>query len=308
MAPAVLLLVAGTLTVAVGAEWSVRGGVRVALGLGATPFLVGALLFGIDLESLGTVLTAVAGDRTTLAAGEAFGTIVFLFSAALGAALVLAPKPVESPGPWMVLLPAAALILGGVAVADARVSRLEGLSLLVAYAVYVREVVREGRRARERGRRLASQAERPSVLPPWMLTLAGVAFLSVGAFVLVAGGVRLLETTGLAAGFVGAAVIAALAGIDEVLLEVIPVIRGVPHLALGNLFGTLVAFSTAVPGLAAVIRPLAVDGAGSSSLAVAAVLYAVVGAAFLARGRAGRVVGLAVLGIYGGWLALAARA
>ena len=77
--------------------------------------------------------------------------------------------------------------------------------------------------------------------------------------------------------------------------------------ATGNLFGTVAAFSTGVLGLAALVRPLIVDSAASFAFLAAAALYTFVSTTFLWRGRAGRLAGLTVLGVYGIWLVLAAR-
>ncbi|MDQ3991493.1 MAG: hypothetical protein M3245_04180, partial [Actinomycetota bacterium] len=121
-----------------------------------------------------------------------------------------------------------------------------------------------------------------------------------------AGGTRLVEAAALTGGFVGAAVLGTLTSLDEVLLEVIPVRRGTPDLATGNLFGTIAAFTTAVPGVAALLRPLDVDSAGSLAYLAVAVLYAIIAMAFLLRGRAGRALGAFVLLTYLAWLAFAA--
>jgi cation:H+ antiporter len=112
--------------------------------------------------------------------------------------------------------------------------------------------------------------------------------------------------TGLEGGFVGAAIVATLASLDEVLLEVLPIRRGRPELATGNLFGSLAAFTSFVPGVAALIRPLQVDGAGAVAFIASAALYAFVAVAFLLRERAWRVVGLLVLAAYAAWLVYAA--
>src|SRR5437868_2724993 len=82
-----------------------------------------------------------------------------------------------------------------------------------------------------------------------MVAVAGLGALFGGAWLLVAGGIRVLTRTGLAAGFVGAAIVATLASLDEILLEVLPIRRGHAELATGNLFGTMAAFTSLVPGL-----------------------------------------------------------
>src|SRR5947209_11296723 len=307
MLAVISLLVVGAAILTVGAEAAIRGAGRFAKARRISPFLLGALLFGVDVESLGAALIAAGRGQTALAAGEAFGTVVFLFSAAFGVALLLAPRPIKSPSTRMVLLPAATLLAGAAALADRAVSRVEGALLIGAYAIYLGIVVAEGRDARARGEEIVREAEEGPRLPPMVLLLGGLVLVYAGASVLVSGGVRLLSRTGLAAGFVGGAVIGAVASLDEVFLEVLPVRRGIPELATGNLLGTVAAFSTGVLGLAALVRPLEVDGAGATAFLAAAALYTVVATTFLARGRAGKVVGVTVLALYGLWLAFASR-
>ena len=307
MALAIVLLLGGAAVLTLGAEAAIRGAGRFAQAHRISPFMLGALLFGIDLESLGAALVAAGRGQTSLAAGGAFGTIVFLFSAAFGAALLVARKPVPAPSPEMVLLPALALATGAMAIADQVVTRFEGAGLIGIYLVYIGAVIREGRAAQKRAEAIEREAQEGPRMPPVLLLFIGLGLVYFGATVLVDGGIRILDRTSLAAGFVGAALIGALASLDEVLLEVLPVIRGLPELATGNLFGTVAAFATGVIGLAALVHPLDVDSAGASAFIAASVLYTVVALAFLARGRAGRGVGLIVIAIYALWLVFAAR-
>jgi cation:H+ antiporter len=307
MLVAISLLVAGAAVLTVGAEAAIRGAGRLAKARRISPFLLGAVLFGVDVDSVGAALIAAGRGQTALAAGEAFGTVVFLFSAAFGVALLLAPRPIESPSIQMVLLPAVTLLAGAAALADRVVSRPEGGALIGAYGIYLGIVIVDGRGAQARAEEIVREAEEGPRVPPLVLLVGGLALVYAGASVLVNGGVRLLSMSGLAAGFVGAAIIGALASLDEVFLEVLPVRRGIPELATGNLLGTVAAFSTGVLGLAALVRPLEVDGAGATAFLAAAALYTVVATTFLARGRAGKVVGVAVLALYALWLGFASR-
>jgi len=177
----------------------------------------------------------------------------------------------------------------------------------VATAAGTGAVIRDGRALRARGEIIEREAEEGPRIPSWLLLVGGLGLVYLGANLLLDGGVRVLHRTGLSAGFVGAAIIGGLAAADEVLLETLPVLRGMPEMATGNLFGTVDAFSTTVIGLAALVHPLAVDSAATSAFLAAAVLYTIVAVAFLARGQAGRLVGLLVLAAYGLWLALSYR-
>ena len=302
------LLALGGVLLYAGAEAAIRGAVALARALRVPAFVLGALLFGIDLEGLGTAVGASAAGQPMLAVGEIFGTVLVVFSVALGSALILAKRPLEFPHPTMVLAPAVPLVAAGMVLTDRYVGRLEGGLLLAIYSAYVAIVVREGRLARARAAGLDEEAAHTRDLRRVAgVTAGGLLLVAVGAGFAVAGATRFVGLAGLSEGFVGAAVLGVLVSLDEILLEVLPARRGSPELAIGNLLGTLAAFSSGVLGIAALVRPLDVDSAAALAFLGAAFLYAVVATAFLARGRAGRGIGLFVLAFYAAWLVTAAQ-
>jgi len=317
-----LLIVSGALILYAGAELGVRGASRLASSLGVRAFALAALLLGVDVEGLSAALTAAGRGDTEIAAGVAFGPVLFLFTAGLGLALVLGRRPIPAPSTAMVLAPGGAVVLAALAISDRYVDRFEGLLLLIGYAGYVFLVLRDRRAGSEdpaprpEGAPLPPElstvpepaTERPGALRAAAPTVVGLGLLYAGAWLIVEGGARLTLSAGLAAGFVGAAVIGALTSLDEVLLEVLPVRRGVPELATGNLFGTLTAFTTGVLGLAALVRPLTLDTGANLAFLGVAFLYAVVGVTFLLRRRAGWVLGVFLLAFYAAWLVYAAGA
>lgn len=306
MVAALFLLAAGAAILYAGAEIAVRGATRFARSAGIPAFVLGAVLFGLDIEGLGTALIAAGRGQTQIAAGEIFGTVLFLFSVAFGLTLILARRPVPSPNPMMVVAPAISMTAAAAALFDHFVSRPEGAFLLVLYVLYIALVIRHGGDEGERTDELRREPPSENGARLALITLGGLALLYVGATLLVAGGMRVVDRTTLSAGFVGAAIVGVLTSLDEILLEVLPVRRGTPGLATGNLFGTLAAFTTGVLGLAALVRPLDVDGAANAAFLAMAFLYAIVSTVFLLRGRAGPLLGVFVFGVYGLWLALTA--
>jgi cation:H+ antiporter len=308
MLAAVGLLALGGALLYAGAEGATRGASSLARTLRVPAFVVGALLFGIDLEGLGTAVGASARGEPALATGAIFGTVLFLYGAAFGSALVLSKRPLPSPATSMVLAPAIPLLASAFAIADRYVDRLEGALLVALYAGYVALVVQEGRLVRARSEELQGHAAARSRLRLVAMTLGGLALLAGGAAVAVAGATRFVRETGLSAGFVGAAILGVIVSLDEILLEVLPARRGDPELATGNLMGTLAAFCSGVLGIAALVRPLDIDSAASLAFLGSAVLYAVVATVFLVRRRAGWGLGLFVLAFYAVWLVTAADA
>src|SRR5919199_6849195 len=155
---ALVLLGVGTVLVALGAEAAVRGAARFAVATGVPTFVLGALLFGIDFEGTAGSLIAAGRGQTALAAGDAYGTVIFLFSAAFGAALLVARKPVASPSPLMVIAPALSLVASALALEDRLVSRPEGGFLILVYAGYVSIVITDQTAVQRRAGRLEEEA------------------------------------------------------------------------------------------------------------------------------------------------------
>jgi cation:H+ antiporter len=305
---AILLLLLGAAVLYAGAEAAVRGATGMVRATGISAFTLGALLFGIDLEGTGAAVVASARGEPAIAVGEIFGTVVFLFSAAFGAALLFSHEPVPAPDPVMILTPALLLIGAALVISDRFVGRLEGGMLVAMYLAYVLLVVRWAPEARHRAHELEMRIPgRAFPLRSVGLTIGGVLLLAGGAAVLVAGAARLVAESDLAAGFVGAAILGVLVSLDEVLLEILPIRRGAPDLATGNLFGTLAAFCSGVLGAAGLVRPLDLDGAAATAFLGAAAVYAVVATVFLVRRQAWRGTGLVVVGFYVVWLLFSAR-
>ena len=307
MLVAVVLLIVGAVILIAGAESAVRGTARLSITAGISAFALGALLFGIDLEGLSAAVLAAARDQTQIAAGEAFGTIIFLFGVGLGLALLIAKGPIPSPSAMMVIAPAIPLAAAALAISDQQVTRVEGALLVLLYGGYVFAVLAEGRSVRQRATELEHEASevKGSAGRAALVAALGLAAVFGGAWLLVDGGVRLVAASGLSAGFIGAAIVGTLAGLDELLLEALPVMRGTPELATGNLFGTVAAFTSAVLGLAALVRPLVVDAASELAFLGGAAMYTFVSVVFLLHGRLARPLGILLLAGYVAWLAYA---
>jgi cation:H+ antiporter len=306
LVPAVAYLLVGAAVLMIGSRAAARAAAHLALRRGMPPFVVGALFYGMNVGSVATVLVAAGRGQTTIALAAALGTNVVLVMG-FGAALLSANEPVRSPGRAVILLPAGALVLGAAAVANEHVTRLEGAALVVAYLAYLALIAQEGRVVALRGEHAQQVAAARHSIRPEAAAVFGLALAYLGAMVLVGGGIRLVGHTSLTAGFVGAAIVGSLASLDETLLVVIGVRRGISDLAVGTVFGAFAAVPTGILGLAALVRPLTVDPAASSAFFAVAALYTVVATVFLGLNRAWRRLGLAILVLYAAWVAIASR-
>lgn len=130
------------------------------------------------------------------------------------------------------------------------------------------------------------------------LSVAAVVGMTVGSELAVEGARDLLAAFGVSGLAFGATVLSFVASLEELFLTVTPARQGRPHLAVGNVVGSLLFFVTANAGVIALVRPIETGGS------VVAVhwpfLVAGLGlvGGILARGRVGRSEGVVLLGYY----------
>ena len=307
VAIAILLLVAGTIVLGLGATALTRGAARVLLARGAPPRVVGRVFLGLNLGPVTATLLASATDRGSFAGGLPLGAAAYLMAAGLGTGLFLRSRPIRAPSLMTVLLPAVPLAAAGVAVGDAYVTRIEGAGLLAMFAIYlfimsIEEGVLDGR---------ADAVRRDSVrgirLPAAVLAAGGLAVALGGAELLLRGGTSILHHTGLSAGFVGAAFLGPLSAVGG-LRSVLPADADEHEReAVAHSLGSLVSLATGTVGLAALIRPIAMDGTAAFAAVAASAIYVPIATILVARGRAGRTAGIVTLALAAVWVVVALR-
>jgi cation:H+ antiporter len=268
----VLLVVATALLVA-GAELFVRNAAATAARLSVTVVAIGVLLAGAEPEELVTSVFAAARGAPELAVGDALGANVALLTLVLGLAALVRPVPFAGRVRHYAAVAAGAGGLAVLVLVGGRVSRLEGLVLLAAYAgvvglVWVREkappAIGELAEAEELGA-LMSGARRDRVLlrtPTGTIVVAfvGLWALLIGGSVAVDAATRLAGALGLTDSAVGLTMLA-LATSAEMFAIVFAARRhDVPGMAVAGVVGSAAYNATVTLGAAALVRPLHAEG------------------------------------------------
>lgn len=307
------LFLGGVALVVVSVETFVESVADAALGLGVSAFLLTVLLAGVDLENAVLGLAAAVGGLPGVALGTVFGEALFVLGAALGVAGVVAPFETDVPRSYLVVFVASPALFVLLSL-DGTLSRLDGIALTLAFLPLVGVVYRQETSAETRyvaAEEVADVVDGDDALVPdgtaeaegrgWRalaVAVAAVVGMTAGSELAVEGARGLLasfEIPGLA---FGATVLSVVASLEELVLTVTPVRRGRPHLAVGNVVGSLLFFVTANAGVIALVRPLDTSGVVLSVhwpfLAVGLVLVG----AILARGRVGRPEGSLLLAYY----------
>ena len=305
-----LLLAGAAVLLVTGAEMFVSNAAGAARRLGVTVVAVGVLLAGAEPEELLTAVIAALSDRPGLAAGDAVGANVTMLTACLGLAALVRPLSIGRRVRQYAALAAVAGALAVLALLSGSVSRLEGALLVAAYVALVALVwwrekepptLGEYAESVEEEDEVAEAARRAPALS-LSLALLGVALMLAGGDLAVRGAIRVVDSLGQTDSAVGLTVLA-LATTAELFALVLAAVRhAVPEIAVAGVVGSAAYNATATLGVAALARPLVVDGVLVAALVAAALPLVVL--ALARRGRLGRPAGLALSAGYATYVVL----
>jgi cation:H+ antiporter len=148
MKAAIIWLVIGLGTLLIGAEWLVSGSIGVAQSLGVSEIVIGITIvaLGTSLPELAVSLMSVLKGEYGLAIGNIVGSNIFNLLAVIGVAATIHPAAVAPSvlSLHIFVMVAFTLVLFAMTYdydGKARLSRLEGVALLIAYIAYVSYVV-----------------------------------------------------------------------------------------------------------------------------------------------------------------------
>ena len=269
MTQELLLFIGGVGVLYFGAEWLVRGSARLAASVGVSP-----IVFGLTVVSMGTSapelvvsLVAALGGNGDLAIGNVMGSNLANIGLVLGLSAIAKPlhvsgRVVTREVPVMLIITALLLPV----LWDLRISRIEGLALLVVLAAYLwfvfhtakgedEDVLGEFEQfAKEAAGRTHGAAARDVALIPM-----GVVGLVLGAFAIRESALVLAEALGISELVIGLTLVSVGTSLPELATSLVASLRGEADIAVGNIIGSNVFNIAAVLGVSAVASPLDVN-------------------------------------------------
>ncbi|MFA5710184.1 calcium/sodium antiporter [Mycolicibacterium sp.] len=265
-------LAIGLIALVVGSEWLVKGGSRLASGLGISPILVGLTVvsIGTSMPELAVGLRAAASGNGSLAVGNIAGTNIVNVLLILGLSALIRPLSLHLRTPKLDLpmMTAAALLLWLLA-ADGTLAMSGGAVLTVAALLYTAVLIVSARRESQ-----SVQAEfadeyatpvigrsRGAMARELALLLVGIVVVVIGADWLVGGAVGVAQTSGVSDAFIGLTVVAIGTSAPELATTLVATFRGERDIAIGNLLGSSVYNILLILGLTVLGagRPLHLD-------------------------------------------------
>ena len=301
----ILYVALGLALLVAGGALVVRGASGLALRLGLSSFVVGAVVvgFGTSLPELATSLDAAWSGAPGIAVGNVVGSNIANILLILGLAAALSPI---AAGWADVKIDATAMILAALAavalVALGSLGRGGGLILVALLLAYLVVTIRYGAPAEVATGAVETKS---SLLAMTGLFLLGLAITIAGARLLVMGAVDLARIAGVSETVIGLTVVSVGTSLPELVTSVIAARRGQSGMALGNVLGSNVFNVLGILGLTALVVPLDVPTqiAAFDIWVMLAVTLALAALIWL-RGYIGRLAGLVALALYAAYLAV----
>ncbi len=314
-----LFLVGGFGALYFGAEWLVRGSVRIASEMGISPVVVGLTLvsLGTSAPELVVCIVAAIDGEGNLLAGNIMGSNLANIGLILGATALLRPLSVADrvigrEVPIMILVTVMAFPF----VMDGGVSRGDGVVLLALLVVYVAitfvstdedaaEILDEVGLARDGDRHEPTTHRLADV----GLVVAGAIGLGLGGRAIINGATYLVDSFGASEMVIGATVLAIGTSLPELVTSLVAAARKHADIAVGNIIGSNIFNLTAVMGGSALVRGYDIEGTVlSTELPAVLLLSLLVWPVAASAHKVRRSEGLLLLLAYGGcmtWIGLA---
>lgn len=261
-----LLFLGGVALLIYSVEELIENITKTAILTGVSAFLLAVFFTGMDFENWAFGVAAIVRDLSGVAIGSAFGSALFLVGVSVALAGVLVPFEPEVPTDYLILM-AVSPLLALLFLLDGVLSRLDGVLLLAIFAGILGYLYWQESRGRETFRDEEAEEAREALeagdhghryyLGLVVLFTIGMV---IGSELAVEGARGILSDVGLNGTIFGMTVAGLVMSLEEILLVVEPIRNDRPSIAVGNIIGSLIFFTTGNIGLLAVIRSFALDG------------------------------------------------
>jgi cation:H+ antiporter len=262
--PTLVLFLASLALLLAAARLFTNSAERVGVALGMSPFAIGVLIVstGTSLPELVSSLVAVRRGTSEIVVGNVLGANLSNLLFVMGAVAVAARRSIRLGEQYILIdlhfLLGSALLLA-LALRDGTLGRIEGGVLLLAYGVYVRYLMKEGRTEKDLtvgphggGQGRARRVSRVDVA----ILAATSALIYLGARSTISSLESLARQAGVAADIVALTLLSLGTTLPELVVSAAAARAGKPDVAVGNILGSCVFNALVVAGGAALVGPL----------------------------------------------------
>lgn len=259
-------IVAGLVALFFGGNWLVKGASRLAESLGISPLIVGltVVAIGTSAPELLVSLRAALSGSSDIAVGNIVGSNIANIGLILGLSGLIFPISVHvnllrREIPIMIGVALLAVIL----FQDALIGRIDGLILLIGFAIFMIFVVISARGEQENTYDISEEAveSKPEQIQRGreaLRLIVGIIVLMLGAQLTVDNATDLARSLGVSELVIGITLVAVGTSLPELVTSVTAAIRKESDIAIGNVVGSNIFNILGILGLTALIQPIAI--------------------------------------------------
>lgn len=267
---AVLNLVIGFALLVKGADYFVEGASSVAKRLRIPTFIIGLTIvaFGTSAPELAVSMTAAIKGSNDIAIGNVVGSNIFNLLVVLGCSAAILPLTVEKS----IIKRDYPLSIGAVAVlgvlsidifrksSEMKISRLDGIILLVCFAFFMYMTIHEALKHRKEKEH---EEEVQNMSFPMgksiLICLLGLAGIVIGGDMSVDGAKEIARFFGLSEAIIGLTIVALGTSLPELVTSIVAAKKGESDIAIGNVIGSNIFNIFLILGVSGTILPMQVS-------------------------------------------------
>lgn len=257
-----VLLLLGFVLLVKGADFFVDGSSSVAKRLKVPSLIIGLTIvaMGTSLPECSVSVSASLANKNDLAIANALGSNIFNLMVVCGACSLFCPLVVQKSTlmkEYPISVGAAVLLLV-FGLAGMTAGRVDGVILLIAFAVFLFYMVVSARKARHVQN--GEEKDKYKILPLWkcaLFIIGGAAAIILGGNLVVDSASEIASKFGMSDNLIGLTVVAFGTSLPELVTSLVAAKKKEVDMALGNVIGSNIFNILMVLGIAAAISPMA---------------------------------------------------
>lgn len=263
---ALILLVVGFVGLIKGADFFVEGASNVAKRLKVPTLIIGLTIvaMGTSLPETAVSISASIAGSNSLAISNVSGSNLFNLLVVVGLCAIFQVVEVDRDTirrdiPYSLLAAALLVVLGTVGTEGMLLGRVDGMLLLLVFAVYIIMLIRSALRSRGKGIDPDSEEEEvvtQTVMASIISIVGGACAIAIGGDWVVDAASTIAMKLGMTETMVGLTIVAVGTSLPELVTSIVAARKGEVDMALGNAIGSNVFNILMVLGVAAVISPI----------------------------------------------------
>lgn len=254
----ILKLIAGCALLLLCGDWLVNGGTALARRFRISPLVIGMTIvaFGTSAPELLVSTIASLKGSSGIALGNVIGSNIANIGLILGLTAMILPIPAQGKSLRVhgLVMAASGIVLALFAISGSRISRIEGVAMVAALAVFLYMSVLKGRQEDQ-----DSESEESAGMKPFMailVVIASCAGLAFGADLLVDSASDIARNVGVSERVIGLTVVALGTSLPELAASVIAALKKEMDISIGNVIGSNIFNILCVLGVSSSIQPI----------------------------------------------------